>query len=175
MKYAGTLSYLIFIFLVNILFPFVPVYKLWGSPVSGCDVLIGVIYILRDFSQREIGKKVLYVMLIGCAASYFFAIKQIVLASICSFAVGEAIDWAIYTLSGKPFSQRLLSSSLISVPIDSALFLYMINQLNGIGFLVMTGAKMCGIFCVWLGWKWRNNQPSPYAATAEYGEHAVVK
>jgi uncharacterized PurR-regulated membrane protein YhhQ (DUF165 family) len=151
MKYAGTLGYLTFIFLVNILFPIMPIYKLWGSPFSGCDILVGVIYILRDFSQREIGRKVLYVMLIGCAASYFFAIKQIVLASICSFIAGETIDWAIYT-----FSQRLLSSSLISVPIDSALFLFMINQLNIAGFLVMTGAKMCGIFCVWLGWKWRD-------------------
>ncbi|MES2219314.1 MAG: hypothetical protein V4501_13000 [Pseudomonadota bacterium] len=152
MKYAGTMSYLAFIFLVNLLFPVMPIYKLWGSPFSACDLMIGAIYILRDFSQREIGGKVLFVMLIGCAASYFFTIKQIVLASIYSFLIGETIDWAIYTFTGKPFSQRLLTSSLLSVPADSAVFLYMVNQLNVAGFLVMTMAKSCGILLLWLGW-----------------------
>lgn len=155
MKYAGTISYLVFIFLVNMLFPVMPIYRLWGSPFSGCDIIIGAIYILRDFSQREIGSKVLYVMLAGCAASYFFAIKQIVIASICSFLVGETIDWAIYTFTGKPFSQRLLTSSLFSVPADSAVFLYLIDQLNWVGLLVMVLAKSVGILAIWLSWRFR--------------------
>jgi hypothetical protein len=168
MKYAGTLGYLSFIFLVNLLFPIMPVYKLWGSPFSGCDVIIGLIYLLRDFSQREIGSKVIFVMIIGCAASYFFAIKQIVLASISSFIVGETIDWLIFTFTRKPFSQRLLTSSVLSVPADSAIFLYMINQLNMAGFFVMTVAKMVGIFALWLAWyvRHRKNNTYPQAALA---------
>jgi len=166
MKYKGTIGYLVFIFLVNLLFPVMPVYSLWGSPYSGCDIIIGAIYILRDFSQREIGGKVLFVMMAGCAASYFFAIKQIVFASICSFLVGETIDWAIYTFTGKPFSQRLLISSLFSVPADSAVFLYLINQLNAAGLLVMIGAKSVGILFIWFSWRFRQRKNSSYQQTA---------
>jgi uncharacterized PurR-regulated membrane protein YhhQ (DUF165 family) len=162
MKYIGTISYLVFIFLVNLLFPVMPVYHLWGSPYSACDITIGSIYILRDFSQREIGGKVLFVMLAGCAASYFFANKQVVFASICSFMVGETIDWAIYTFTGKPFSQRLLTSSLFSIPADTVIFLYLINQLNAVGFLVMTLAKCVGVLFIWLSWRVRQPKNPSY-------------
>jgi queuosine precursor transporter len=166
MKYIGTIGYLVFIFLVNLLFPVMPVYRLWGSPYSGCDIIIGAIYILRDFSQREIGGKVLYVMIAGCAASYVFASKQIVIASICSFLVGETIDWAVYTFTRKPFSQRLLTSSLFSIPADSAVFLYLINQLNAAGLLVMTLAKSVGILFIWLSWRFRQGKNPDYQQTA---------
>jgi uncharacterized PurR-regulated membrane protein YhhQ (DUF165 family) len=87
-----------------------------------------------------------------------FADKQIVIASTGAFLVGESIDWGIYTLSGKPFSQRLLTSSLFSVPIDSAIFLYLINQFNSAGMLVMTAAKSVGVLCVWSLWRFRQQE-----------------
>jgi uncharacterized PurR-regulated membrane protein YhhQ (DUF165 family) len=163
LKYPGTLSYLLLIFLVNLLFPYVPSYKLFGQPFSAADLTIGIIYVARDFSQREIGKNVLYAMILACFASYLFADKQIVIASTCSFLVGETIDWGIYTFSGKPFSQRLLTSSLVSVPIDSAIFLYLINQLNSAGMIVMTLAKGVSVMCVWSLWRVRR-QPLKNAA-----------
>ena len=152
-RYPGTLSYLLLIFFVNLLFPYFPFYHLLGSAFSAGDLTIGVIYIARDFSQREIGKNVLYVMVLGCAMSYLFAEKQIVIASTCAFLIGETIDWAIYTFSGKPFSERLLTSSLFSVPADTIVFLYLINQLNHAGFLVMTLAKAFGVLSIWVIWR----------------------
>jgi uncharacterized PurR-regulated membrane protein YhhQ (DUF165 family) len=95
-------------------------------------------------------------MILGCIASYIFADKQMVIASTCAFLVGETIDWCIYTFSGKPFSQRLLASSLFSVPIDSAIFLYLINQFNSSGMLVMILAKSFGVMCVWSLWRIRS-------------------
>jgi queuosine precursor transporter len=158
-KYPGAISYLLLIFLVNLLFPHMPVYTIFDSPFSACDFTVGAIYIARDFAQREVGKNVLYLMIAGCLLSYAFANKQIAIASILAFIVGETIDWGIYTYARRPFSQRLLASSMVSVPFDTAIFLYFINQLNIAGFMVMTTAKLVGISCVWLLWQSRKNTP----------------
>jgi uncharacterized PurR-regulated membrane protein YhhQ (DUF165 family) len=162
----GTISYLLAIFFVNLLFPYFPVYHFLGPPFSAGDITVGVIYIARDFAQREIGKNVLYVMMAGCAASYLFAGREVVIASTCAFVVGELIDWAIYTFSGKPFSQRLLTSSLISIPADTVIFLSLINQLNSAGVLVMILAKAVGVMSVWA--IWRTQQKPRLCAKSRY-------
>jgi hypothetical protein len=66
LKYPGTVSYLLLIFLVNLLFPYFPLYKFFGPPFSAGDLTIGIIYVARDFSQREIGKNVLFSQLYVC-------------------------------------------------------------------------------------------------------------
>jgi uncharacterized PurR-regulated membrane protein YhhQ (DUF165 family) len=157
MRYINTISYLLLIFLVNFLFPILPMCTVFGQSFSTADVLVGVVYILRDFAQREVGGKILYVMIVGCVLSYLLADKLISIASICSFAVGETIDWGFFTYTRKPFSQRLLTSSAISVPADSLVFLYLINQLNLAGFLVMSTAKILGVFSIWLYWNRRQH------------------
>ncbi len=163
LKYPGTVSYLLLIFLINYLFPYFPIYHFFGQPFSAADMAVGIIYVARDFSQREIGKNVLYAMILGCLASYLFADRQVVIASTCAFLVGETIDWSIYTFSGEPFSQRLLTSSLVSIPIDTAIFLYVMTQLNGAGMLVMTVGKGIGVIGVWCLWRARR-QPVKSAA-----------
>jgi queuosine precursor transporter len=152
-KYPGACAYLLLIIAVNISFPYLPFYHVMGQAYSAGDIMIGFIYVARDFAQREAGKNVLYLMALGCAASYLFTDQQIVIASIAAFIGGESIDWAIYTFSGKPFSQRLLLSSLFSVPVDSAIFLYFINQLNTAGMLVMILAKTVGVLLIWMLWR----------------------
>jgi hypothetical protein len=82
--------------------------------------------------------------------SYWFAEQHVVIASTCAFLAGESIEWAIYTFSGKPFAQRILTSSLLSIPVDTIIFLYLINQLNSAGVLVMILAKSVGVMAVWL-------------------------
>lgn len=161
LRNRGAISYLLLIFLVNLLFPYMPVYTLFDSPFSAGDFTVGAIYIARDFAQREVGRKVLYLMIIGCLLSYMFANKQIAIASISAFIAGETIDWAIYTYSRKPFSQRLLTSSMLSVPVDTIIFLYLINQLSTVGFMVMTAAKLLGISSVWLYWRTKRRTPQP--------------
>lgn len=152
MKYLSTSSYLLMICLVNCSFAYLPTYSVWGSTFSMGDIIVGVIYILRDFAQREIGGKVFYVMVVGCILSYALADRQIAVASICSFMVGETIDWFFYTYTKKPLSQRLLSSSMLSIPVDTVIFLYLINQLTIASFFVMTLAKAIGILFIWQLW-----------------------
>jgi uncharacterized PurR-regulated membrane protein YhhQ (DUF165 family) len=155
MKYKATISYIVLILFVNALFPYLPTYTLWGAVFSSGDITVGMIYILRDFTQREIGNNVLYAMIIGCTLSYALADKQLAIASIASFSVGEFIDWLFYTYTRKPLSQRLLISSLFSIPVDTVVFLYMISELNSAGFVVMGTAKTLGILSVWGFWKSR--------------------
>lgn len=166
MMYYNSLAYLISIVVVNVSFGYLPTYTIAGSIFSSADILVGVIYMLRDFAQREIGKNVLYVMLVGCLLSYIFANKNVALASIASFFVGETIEWAIFTFTRKPFSQRLLLSSVLSVPADSVVFLYLIKQLNLIGLCVLTSAKILGILTVWAYWRRKQSKQLRIGETA---------
>lgn len=157
-KYACTILYIILIILVNNLFVYAPVLTLFGAPFSSADMVVGIVYLMRDFSQRELGHYVIVAMLLGCALSYYLASKEVAFASVMSFFVGEFIDWVIFTYTKKPLSQRLLSSTLICAPIDSSVFLYCVGQLNLVGVLVLTLGKAVGIFSVWLYWRWRIQQ-----------------
>ena len=56
------------------------------------------------------------------------ALLASVAAGCVAFLISETADWAVYTFSGRPLSQRILISSCISAPIDQALFLYLASQ-----------------------------------------------
>jgi len=155
-RFACTISYIILIVLINSVFVYAPYIVVRGSLVSSGDLVVGAVYILRDFVQREIKHYVILAMLLGCFFSYVLAEKQIAVASLSAFCIGEFIDWAIYTFTQKPLSQRLLWSSGISAPIDSAIFLYLTNMLNPEGLLVLTLGKFLGIFALWFSWRLRH-------------------
>jgi len=156
MRYINTLTYIVLIILINVLFSIVPEVTLWNNVVSPIDILVGCVYVFRDLAQREIKHYVIIAMLIATGISYLLADKQIALASVTAFFAGEFIDWAIYTLTKKPLSQRLLWSSIISSPIDSLIFLYMANSLNILGFSVLVLAKIIGVLGIWYYWHTRH-------------------
>jgi len=153
--YPATLSYLLFIVLLNTLFSYVPDFYIFHMPISIADFVVGLIYVMRDFAQRETKHWVIVAMLLGCLISWLLAEKQAALASVGAFAVGELLDWSIYTFTKKPLSQRILWSSIISSPVDSAVNLYLLMQLNWVGFIVMTCMKIVGAFLLWLYWRVR--------------------
>ena len=68
--FACTIAYIILIVLINSIFVYAPYINVYGSLVSSGDIVVGVVYILRDFVQREIKHYVLVAMLIGCYFSY---------------------------------------------------------------------------------------------------------
>ncbi len=119
--------------------------ELW-PPVS---LLVGVIFVLRDFAQREIGHRVLAAMLIGGLLSYWMADPFVAIASVVAFLVGESADWAVYSFTKRPFAQRVLLSSALGTPVDSIVFLAMMGWLSVIGVVAMTIAKMIGALVVW--------------------------
>jgi len=150
MKLQYTLGYVALIVLVNWLFTVVPLVDLPGGekwpPVS---IVVGFIFIARDFAQREIGHRVILAMLVAGALSYVMASPYVAMASISAFLVSEFTDWAIYSFTGRSFAQRILISSAVSTPIDSAVFLGMIDHLSVIGVGAMTVSKMLGALVVW--------------------------
>ena len=158
MKYA--LFYILAIVAVNCAFDAVPMFtfpsgEIW-TPVS---LVVGFVFVLRDYAQREIGHYVLPAMLVGGLISWLFASAEIAFASVLAFFAGELLDWAVYTFTGRPFSQRVLLSSALSTPVDSAIFLYMVGMFSFSSVLMMTASKMAGALVVFF--LARQREPSP--------------
>ena len=150
-KYKFTIGYILSIVLVNIGFVFIAPIPLLGEMFPPMSLVVGAIFILRDFAQREIGHRVLGAMAVGAILSYFMADPFIAIASVVAFFISEIVDWAVYTYTKKPLGQRILLSSAIGTPIDSAVFLLILGFFSPLGFLLMTIAKMIAAIAIW--WK----------------------
>lgn len=135
-----SIYYLAAIVLCNIGFAHVPLINGW-PPMS---LAVGLIFVLRDFAQNEIGHRVTLLMIVGAVLSYFMASPEIALASCAAYVASELVDWAVYTWSKRPLHQRVLLSSATSTPIDSAVFLMAIGHLSLTGVALMTASKMLG-------------------------------
>ncbi len=149
MKFNFTAFYIILIVLVNWGFTVVPLIPILGEMFPPMSLAVGLIFVLRDFAQREIGHKVIGAMLIGGLLSYFMADPFVAIASVTAFLISESADWAVYTWTKKPFAQRILISSIVSTPIDSAVFLAMIGHFSILAVVLMTISKMIGALIVW--------------------------
>lgn len=152
-RYIASFSYISMILLINVLFVYLPGVSAFGQSFSPADMMVGCIYIVRDFAQREIKHYIFIAMLVGAGLSYLLANQEIALASLAAFLVGETIDWAIFSFTKKPLSQRLIWSSALSSPIDSWVFLAVAHRLHLLEFTMMTLGKIIGILVLWLIWK----------------------
>lgn len=145
-----TALYIALIVLVNYAFSVLPMVQLpGGAMLPVATFLVGVIFVARDFAQREIGHWVIAAMLFAGALSYYLADPYVAIASVCAFLVSEFADWAVYSFTGKPLHQRILYSSAVGTPLDSAVFLYGIGHFSIVGVLAMTAAKMVAALVVW--------------------------
>ncbi len=152
-KYMATISYIVLILMINMGFAYTPIYHVFGSAFSVMDPVAGIIYLVRDFAQRELGHRIFIAMAVGSLLSYLLATPVIAVASVSAFMVGELIDWGIFTFSKKPLNQRLIWSACISAPVDSFIFIYMLNYLSLASFTLMTAGKIIGVYFIWLIWK----------------------
>ena len=151
MKMIHTIIYIFSIVLVNYGFTVVPLIPLPGGEMwPPMSLLVGFIFVIRDFAQRKIGHYVLIAMFFGGVISWFMAGQQVAVASITAFAVSEIIDWVIYSFTGSQFSDRILLSSFFSTPIDSAIFLGLIGLFSWSTILIMTISKMLGAVMVFV-------------------------
>lgn len=157
-NYKYSLTYIVLIVLINTLFSYIPLTNVHGSEVSPMDWTVGVVYVLRDFAQRELRHKVIFAMFIGSILSYGLANKAMAIASMSAFLIAEFIDWAVYTFTRRPLSQRILWSASLSSPIDSAVFLAIVNQFNWLGVTILSLAKIAGVFIVWYWWRARERR-----------------
>ena len=150
MSFRFTALYILLIVAVNYGFSVVPPIDVPGGgkwpPMS---IVVGLVFVARDFAQREIGHRVIIAMLIAGVISYLMADPYIAMASVAAFLVSEFCDWAVYSFTGKTLSQRILLSSAISTPIDSIVFLGLLGFLGVSGVVLMTLSKMLGAVVVW--------------------------
>lgn len=146
-----TIIYVLSIVAVNYGFTVVPLVHLPnGEMWPPMSLIVGFVFVVRDFAQREIGHKILIAMLIGGIISWFMATPEIAVASVVAFAVSEVMDWVIFSFTGYRFSQRILLSSMVSTPLDSAVFLGLIGLFSLSSVLIMTLSKMVGAIVVFM-------------------------
>lgn len=124
-------------------------------------VLTGFVFVVRDFVQREMGHRVLALMALAIAWSFYYSWPVIALASAIAFAISEGADWAIYTFTKYRLSTRILLSSAVAAPIDTTVFLYGADlarqmqlhepagtQLNAPNWILFILGKMVGALVV---------------------------
>lgn len=135
--------------LVNILFSVVPMIETNIGFVSPVAVIVGLIFVARDFAQRAAGHMVIVAMLLATVISYLMADPFVAVASALAFATSEVFDWLLYTVTKKPFHQRVLISSLFSTPIDTAVFLYWIDGMSIGTFVLMVASKLIAAVAIY--------------------------
>jgi hypothetical protein len=87
-------------------------------------VATGMVFVVRDFVQREMGHRVLVLMALAVAWSFYYSWPVIALASGIAFAISETADWLIFTFTKYRLSTRILLSSALAAPVDTTVFLF---------------------------------------------------
>lgn len=132
-----------------------------GIALHPMTMVTGMVFVIRDFVQREMGHRVLTLMAIAVAWSFFYSWPVIALASGIAFAISEMVDWMVYTFTKYRLSTRILISSALATPVDTTVFLYGAdlakqmelgmepgNSLHPLNWIVFVIGKMVGAVIV---------------------------
>jgi uncharacterized PurR-regulated membrane protein YhhQ (DUF165 family) len=119
------------------------------GPSLWLNLAVGAVFVLRDQAQRSVGHWVVAAMLVAIVLSYLLASPVVAFASAAAFAVSEFADWAVYTWTRRRWADRILLSSAVSTPLDSAVFLGLAGFFTPWGWLTMTVAKMGVAVVIW--------------------------
>lgn len=95
-----------------------------GINLHPMTIVTGLVFVVRDFAQREMGHRILLVMGMAIAWSFYYSWPVIALASGIAFAISETVDWLLFTFTKYKLSTRVLLSSALAAPIDTTVFLY---------------------------------------------------
>jgi uncharacterized PurR-regulated membrane protein YhhQ (DUF165 family) len=148
-------TYIASIILVNWLFApaqLVQGVTFWSTPFGDlflANLVVGFVFVLRDYAQREIGHKILLATLLAGLVTYYMVDPMIALASISAFVLSEMADWAIYSFTKRPLQSRILISSLVAVPLDTLAFQYLAGYLTPAAFTTEVLSKALGVAIVW--------------------------
>lgn len=145
-----TAAYIALIVAVNYGFSVFPLISLpTGDLFPPMSLVVGFVFVTRDYAQRHIGHWVIIAMLVAGGLSWIMASPFVAMASVTAFLISEFADWAVYTWTKRSFRDRVLWSSAIGTPIDSAVFLSMLGAFSPVGVVVMTLSKIVGALIVW--------------------------
>jgi uncharacterized PurR-regulated membrane protein YhhQ (DUF165 family) len=149
-QYFWPLTYFTGIVVSNLLMIWLPMMPLAGTMIPPAIFAFGFVFVLRDFAQRQIGHHVLLFMAAAAVVTFVLAGPAIASASVTAFVISELVDWAAYTLLRRPLRQRVLISSLVSVPVDTAVFFLALGILDFHSLIVGVIVKMIATIAVWL-------------------------
>jgi uncharacterized PurR-regulated membrane protein YhhQ (DUF165 family) len=124
----------------------------WPTPLGDlylANIVVGFVFVLRDYAQREVGHKILFATAVAGVLTWFMVDPAIAVASITAFIISETADWAIFSFTRRPLSQRILVSSLLSVPLDTLAFQYLAGYLTPAAFSTEMLSKAFGVLIVW--------------------------
>ena len=118
----SALFYLGSIILANILVHTFGLVTVFGLTFPAGAAAVGLTFSARDFVQERYGKYGCWLWMLVASLITFVFNPELALASVCAFLIAEFSDWVIYTTSRGSFEKRLLASNLISIPLDSVVF-----------------------------------------------------
>jgi queuosine precursor transporter len=157
--------YVVAIVLVNWTFV---VLSPWATPLGDlyvANLIVGAVFVLRDYAQREIGHKVLIATAVAGVITYFMVDRSIAIASLIAFFLSEMTDWAVYTWTKRPLQSRILLSSLFAIPVDTLVFQHLAGYLTPAAFTTEVLSKAVGVAIVWYLLRLRvGNTEKPAAA-----------
>ena len=144
MKFKYAVIYISTVVAINMAFAYIPPIVLFdGTIFTIGSVVAGLVFVARDFAQREVGHKVVLLLMAAAGLlSYLLADPFVAIASITAFAISELSDYIVYSKYKGDFNKRVVVSSLVSVPIDTAVFLAIISHLSALSFAVMCVSKL---------------------------------
>ena len=142
MKFS--IIYISTVVLINMAFTYIPPFELYDGTIwSIGSVIAGAVFVARDYAQREVGHKLVFLlMVVAGAISYILADPFVAIASVSAFAVSEVGDYLVFTFKKGSFKNKVIWSSLIGVPVDTIVFLMIINHLSAFSFVVMCISKL---------------------------------
>jgi hypothetical protein len=148
--------YVLMIPFVNWSFKWAPNWTLFGDFVfNPVTIVTGLILVVRDFAQRQIGHKIFFAMLTALGLTVWLAGPQLAIASGAAFFLSETIDWALFTFTKASLPTRVLLSTAIAAPIDSLAFLFLADtvredshQLTPANLIMSIFGKLLGLVAV---------------------------
>jgi queuosine precursor transporter len=165
-----TVSYVASILAVNWLFApsqlveGVTFWKTAGGDLFLANLIVGAVFVLRDYAQREIGHRILLATLIAGLMTYLTVDPAIAIASLVAFVISETADWGVYSFWKKSLQSRILVSSLIAIPLDTVVFQHLAGYLTPAAFIMEVLSKAVGVFIVWQLLKMREARVQPKVA-----------
>jgi len=155
------IAYLGVALLINFTISWWPPQDLFGIQIPPGLLLVGGIFVMRDYAQRAVGNWVVPLTLLAAVLTYFAVDHVVALASGTAFVVSETIDWAIFKITKRSMSDRILISSAVAVPFDGLIFLGVMGWLTTQLFWVHYTVKMVASILMWLWLSQRAGRSNP--------------
>lgn len=143
-------SYILSIVVVNWMFVTLPMIPTPMGDWTAANIVVGLVFILRDMAQRQIGHSVIFATLAAGVLTWFTVDPFVATASVTAFLVSEMADWLVFTITKRPLRDRILISSAVSTPLDTLTFLAIMNFLTPAAFTLETVSKLLGAVVVWV-------------------------